>query len=362
MTQWLDALQRTHASLCSCMLAAGVGPPGCLQGQAGRRPNVGLSPRPPPCIVGVQIRLAVQRWTWRHVAATLGEPGFADGGFLEGALEVLRPARSSFGLQNSLISVITGAIPTLAQVREIQAGRDGRPLVANPRSPICLQDPGPSYGHMWWQCDLMWELRHQCTLPAEARPYPSNVGSVFFSRGLAPAPIPYRNVAPACVVDEVVCTRPTDDGRLYGTIYTDGSGLYTRRRYTARVGWGLATLRDGTARVHGALRGPLPLFTQSVGNGEIYAATMALRYAVPPIVFASDYQHFIDGWTQGLALSPQGVRAVAMRGGSSGLRSTTSVPRTYRSERSPPIPPSRRSLTVDSLGRLEWQQGGRRGG
>ena len=227
------------------------------------------------------------------MAATLGEPSFADGGFLEGALEVLRPTRSWYGLQNSLISVITDAIPTLAQVRVIQAGREERTLETNPRCPICLQDPGSSYGHMWWQCDLTWKLRYQSTFPAEARPYPSHVCLVLYSRGLAPTPIPYRRLAPACTVDEVVWTRPTDDGRLYGAIYRDGSGIYTRRRGAARVGWGLPTLRDGTARVHGALRGPLPLFAQSVGNGEIYAAAMALRYAVPAIVFASGYQHFI---------------------------------------------------------------------
>ena len=40
----------------------------------------------PPCIVGVEVRMAVQRWTWRHVAATLGEPGFADGGVPRGCL------------------------------------------------------------------------------------------------------------------------------------------------------------------------------------------------------------------------------------------------------------------------------------
>ena len=79
----------------------------------------------PPCIVGVELRMAVQRWTWKHVATKLGEPSFANGGFLEGALDVLRPTRSSFGLQTSLISIITGAIPTLAQVREIQVGRSG---------------------------------------------------------------------------------------------------------------------------------------------------------------------------------------------------------------------------------------------
>ena len=169
----------------------------------------------------------------------------------------------------------------------------------NPLCPVCYQDPSSSYGHMWWQCDLTWGLRHQSALPAAARPCASNVGSVFYSRGLAPTPIPYKALAAACKEDRAVWTRPTEDGRLHGTIYADGSGLFTNRRATARGGWGLATLRDGTARVHGALHGLLPLFTQSVGNGEIYAAAMALRYAVPPITFASDYQYFIDGWAHG---------------------------------------------------------------
>ena len=88
--------------------------------------------------------MAVQRWTWKHVATKLGEASFANGGFLEGALDVLRPTRSSFGLQTSLISIIAGAIPTLAQIRETQAGRKVRPLDRDPRCPICLRGPGSS--------------------------------------------------------------------------------------------------------------------------------------------------------------------------------------------------------------------------
>ena len=34
----------------------------------------------PPCVVGVEVRMAVQRWTWKHVATTLGEPRFTNGG------------------------------------------------------------------------------------------------------------------------------------------------------------------------------------------------------------------------------------------------------------------------------------------
>ena len=109
--------------------------------------------------------MAVQRWTWKHVAAKLGDPSFAKGGFLEGALQVLQPTRSSLGLQASLISILTGAIPTLAQVREIQAGRKERPLDSDPRCPICLHDPGSSYGRMWGQCDLAAALRYRCLQP-----------------------------------------------------------------------------------------------------------------------------------------------------------------------------------------------------
>ena len=65
------------------------------------------------------------------------------------------------------------------------------------------------------------------------------------------------------------------------------------------VGWGLAALREDAQRVCGALRGPLPLFTQSVGNGEIYAAAVALRFAVPPITLVSGYQHFLGSWGLG---------------------------------------------------------------
>ena len=202
--------------------------------------------------------MAVQRWTWRRVARTLREPIFADGGFLEGrwrccVLPVARWDCRSASLVSSL-----GLSPLWQRLGRFKP-RGERPLELDPFCPVCLQDPGPSYGHVWWMCDLTRGLKR--ALPTALRPCPSNVGSVFYSTGLAPSPIHNKALAAANSEAVVVWTRPTGDGRLYGTVCTDGSGMFMSRRTTARVGWGLATLQGDTPRVCGALHGPLPLFT-----------------------------------------------------------------------------------------------------
>ena len=52
--------------------------------------------------------------------------------------------------------------------------------------------------------------------------------------------------------------------------------------------------------VVGSAHGPLPLFTQSSGCAEVFAATIAIRLAYPPIEIITDYEQLVDGWHQGL--------------------------------------------------------------
>ena len=136
-------------------------------------------------------------------------------------------------------------------------------------------------------------------LPACMVPVPDGVGTLWAQRALACSPVQRCKLAPAMKETKVVCTLRPADGLLTDSVYTDGSGINVQRSEIARAGWGLSSVCAATARVTGAMRGPLPLFTQSVGNAEIFAAAMALRMAVPPIELVSDYQHFIDGWEQG---------------------------------------------------------------
>ena len=81
------------------------------------------------------------------------------------------------------------------------------------------------------------------------------------------------------------------------------------RRDTARAGWGLCTVHPVTGQVTGAAHGPLTLFSQAVGNAEIYAAAAALRMACPPVEIVTDYQHLLDGWELGIgAYTRDGAR------------------------------------------------------
>ena len=310
----------------------------------------------PPKVVGGEVRRAVFRWTWRtaarnipkapqcsrgaDAAAATGDPTVADAAvsgcrsdvvfargarmddpvvpgadastpdaeewlqhqdvFLEGVQYLLRgPFRHKTWLQDSLISIVSGAIPTQAQVRQLKIHRNELPVDAPSHCPVCLQSTAAGYGHMWWECDLTQSWRHQYTLPAWLVPVPDGVGTLWAQRALAFSPVQRCRLAPAMKEAKVVCAMRPADGLLTGSVCTDGSGVYMQRNETARAGWGLSSVCAATARVTGAVHGPLPLFTQSVGNAEIYAAAMALRMAVPPIELASDYQHFIDGWEQG---------------------------------------------------------------
>ena len=126
----------------------------------------------PPCTVAREVRRAVTQWTWRYVGHNLQIPSLASGGFMEGIHRFLRPyGNTSLALQSSLLSIVTGAIPTTAQVLAIQdQGSDAVAHVAEEPAEqtvchICLQRITDHYTHRWWDCTLTWDLRHQYGCP-----------------------------------------------------------------------------------------------------------------------------------------------------------------------------------------------------
>ena len=314
----------------------------------GRELNLG---EVPPRIVSDEVRKAVERWTWRRVgqsmsgtdcgaAATAADPRgrasrrapaataagtaataagsgtaataagsspaataagsvnrFTRGGFIEGAKSLLWTYRRSPELCGSLINIISGAIPTQSQVRQLKFARGAVDTATVDHCPVCLQSVEAGYGHWWWECALSQAWRHQYCLPDLVAAVPATAGTLWAQRGLAASPL--TTLALPLKEAQVICSVRPRDGILSGVIYTDGSGIHTHRAETARAGWGVSTVDPMSGRVTGAAHGPLPLFSQTVGNAEIFAATIALRMAAPPVQIVTDYQHFHDGWEQG---------------------------------------------------------------
>ena len=132
--------------------------------------------------------------------------------------------------------------------------------------------------------------------PWGVQPVPARAGTLWAQRGLAASPL--TRLKPPCRDPLVVCSIRPPDGVISGTVYTDGSGVHTRRSDTSRAGWGICSA-DTSGRITSAAHGPLPLFSQAVGSAEIYAAAAALRMAMPPLELVTDYQRFHDGWHLG---------------------------------------------------------------
>ena len=63
--------------------------------------------------------------------------------------------------------------------------------------------------------------------------------------------------------------------------------------------------------IDGAAYGPLPTFTQTAGNAEVYAAYMALRLSQPPVTIATDHEQLVAGWE----LGPGAFTQPSSRGG-----------------------------------------------
>ena len=183
---------------------------------------------------------------------------------------LVQGGRKCTSLYHSFINVLAAAIPTLAEVRAMQVKR-GERLSSGMTDvcPVCLQTPGCFYRHMWWECILTWQARHQHSRPDHILPSPESIDDPLFAYGITATPLSNVRLAPPHIGDYVRWSRATTDRRIRGTIYTDRSGLHADRAITARVGWGSVTLDSVTGQCAVALHGPLPLFTQSVGCVEI---------------------------------------------------------------------------------------------
>ena len=72
---------------------------------------------------------------------------------------------------------------------------------------------------------------------------------------------------------------------------------------------------DRSPMITGAAYGALPLFTQTSGCAEIFAAAIALSLACPPVVIATDYAQLLTGWDlgEGAFTHPNAKNAEAWR-------------------------------------------------
>ena len=121
---------------------------------------------------------------------------------------------------------------------------------------------------------------------------------LWLGRGICASAISPMMLQPACRLFQAVWAREPPDGVLQHTIYTDGSAIHADMPAACRAVWGSAMIGPADTVVACA-HGPLPLFTQSSGCAEIFAAT-AIALSCPPIELVTDYEQLVEGWQQGL--------------------------------------------------------------
>ena len=79
--------------------------------------------------------------------------------------------RLSHALYHSLLNVVTAAIPTIHEIRYMQAKRgEAIDVELAETCPVCLQPIQCFYRHMWWECDLARDARHQAALSGQLLP------------------------------------------------------------------------------------------------------------------------------------------------------------------------------------------------
>ncbi len=101
------------------------------------------------------------------------------------------------------------------------------------------------------------------------------------------------------------------DGVFTGEVYADGSVLYPTLADLSRAGYAVVQLHGAGSRqapavpnfpgASAVMYGPYGGLVQEIGAAEIYAAIMALRHALPPLVIYTDCQLLVDGFAFGKA-------------------------------------------------------------
>jgi len=196
--------------------------------------------------------------------------------------------------QAALEAVITGAAPTQAMVA--QAGG------LESTCQLCRSAEG-TYVHRAWHCQDMQQWRQQYGLP-EALEDAARVGrrhlDMLLGRALMPTPI---TAAPAPESKHIrVWERRPPGGTFTGELYIDGSGVHPAIPQLDRAGWSVVQLTGAQVPV-GILKGAVGGIVQCASAGEILAATMALRFGMPPITLNADY----EGLVEGIAKGPHGT-------------------------------------------------------
>ena len=301
----------------------------------------------PPIVVAREVAAAVDRWTWRCIAKQQQWASLSTGCTLQGIRLAIQSPSTPAPVRSSIISVITGALPTVSESQTLDIRReaakadshesapsaDSHELADQPRRrlksikrtqskvklpdldqyravadshesaavrcPACLA-PDPDYAHMWWECCLTHNDRRQYWNDT-VRPLPGSVQDdrLWLGRSLLPSVLQSARIKQPLQKDDVCWEILPPAGFLTGTIYTDGSAIHGNFRSARRGGWGLSMIADESSRISGAAYGPLPTFTQTAGCAELYAALMALRLSTPPIVIATDYELLLLGWETG---------------------------------------------------------------
>ena len=237
-------------------------------------------------------KLGVERWQWQWLAGRYPDEfqDFDHGGDAQAVLQAI-------GSKSPLTSVQKTLVRCAATRRlwpEWRRAVEG--YQAEGRCGSCHDEAG-TLRHGLFRCPSMALHLHHRDLGATAVAGAEKVEEhALFSRGLVPD---LRHQAPLAVRREtVVWDSRSTTGTLEGHVFLDGSRINGNDVLLARAGWGVAMVRV-VGEVVARAWGPYTGLIQCIDAAEVFAAVMALRLGVPPLVLYSDSSFFVDGWKLG---------------------------------------------------------------
>ena len=237
-------------------------------------------------------RRAIVRWQWQHVAARY--PSEFEGLEVGGDLQPLKRALSTKG-------------PLTAPQRQLLYCAASRRLWPESRraaegyqsSELCAAcgDEKGTLRHALYRCPATAMSRCCQDLgPIEVFGAKSVEEHHLYSRGVL-ADVRHE-APPPCSSLEVVWDPASTKGYFEGHVYLDGSRLHGDDELLSRAGWGVVEVRV-VNKMEARAWGPFVGLVQCIDAAEVQAATMAMKFGVPPLNLYSDSDFFVKGWRRG---------------------------------------------------------------